>query len=154
MFELWSSEISGPGTSAYYRTTLIRAMTESKPLTYDEHKAAEAAFRGTPLNSDWMDSAQEIYACLSAAVAKRNAIDIMPTNMWDREQVYRQLVTSPFRPRTHSSTLIRKNSVRQTSDFSDVLKLMLFHPSWAHGFPDGKPGREERYRRLSTSIMS
>ena len=89
MFELWSSEISGPGTSAYYRTTLIRVMTESKPLTYDEHKAAEAAFRGTPLNPDWTDSAQEIYARLTAAVAKRNATDRMPTSTWDREQVCR-----------------------------------------------------------------
>ena len=88
MFELWSSEISGPGTSAYYRTTLIRAMTESKPLTYDEHKAASAAFRGTPLNS-WTDSAQEVYARLSAAIAKRNANDLMPTSTWDREKVCR-----------------------------------------------------------------
>ncbi len=89
MFELWSSEISGPGTSAYYRTTLIRVMTVSKPLTYDELKAAEAAFRGTPLNPDWTDSAQEIYARLTAAVAKRNATDRMPTSTWDREQVCR-----------------------------------------------------------------
>jgi len=41
MFELWSTEISGPGTSAYYRETLAGAMTELKPLTYDEHKTAE-----------------------------------------------------------------------------------------------------------------
>ena len=89
MFELWSPEISGPGTSAYYRTTLTGAMTEPKPLTYDEHRAAEAAFRGTPLNPDWTDSAQEVYARLSAAVAIRNATDLMPTNTWEREKVYR-----------------------------------------------------------------
>jgi len=41
LFELWSPEISGPGTSAYYRETLAGAMTEPNPLTYDEHKAAE-----------------------------------------------------------------------------------------------------------------
>jgi hypothetical protein len=41
MFELWSPEISGPGTSAYYRETLTGAMAEPKPLTYNEHKAAE-----------------------------------------------------------------------------------------------------------------
>jgi len=73
MFELWSSEISGPGTSSYYRETLTRAMTEPKPLTYDEHKAAEAAFRGYPPNADLTGSAQEIYTCLSAAMAKRRA---------------------------------------------------------------------------------
>jgi len=60
MFELWSPEISGPGTSAYYRKTLAGAMTEPKPLTYDEHKATEAAFRGYLPNADWTDSAQEI----------------------------------------------------------------------------------------------
>jgi hypothetical protein len=46
-------------------------MTEPKPLTYDEHKAAEAAFRGYPPNADWTDSAQEMYVRLSAAIAKR-----------------------------------------------------------------------------------
>jgi hypothetical protein len=40
LFELWSPEISGPGTSAYYRETLAGAMTEPKPLTYDERQAA------------------------------------------------------------------------------------------------------------------
>ena len=64
-------------------------MTESKPLTYDEHKAAEAAFRGTPLNPDWTDSAQEIYARLTAAIAKRKATDLMPTHTWEREKVCR-----------------------------------------------------------------
>jgi hypothetical protein len=74
MFELWSPEISGPGTSAYYRETLTRAMTEPKPLTYDEQKAAEAAFRGCPPNADWTDSAQEIYARLSAAIARQSTV--------------------------------------------------------------------------------
>jgi hypothetical protein len=57
VLELWTPEISGPRTSAYYRKTLTRAMTEPKPLTYDERKAAEAAFRGDPPNTDWTDSA-------------------------------------------------------------------------------------------------
>jgi hypothetical protein len=76
MFELWSSEISGPGTSAYYRETLTGAMTEPKPLTYDEHKAAEAAFRGYPPDADWTESAKEIYARLSATIAARKAASL------------------------------------------------------------------------------
>jgi hypothetical protein len=76
MFELWSSEISGPGTSAYYRETLTGAMTEPKPLTYDEHKAAEAAFRGYPPDADWTESAKEIYARLSATIAARRAASL------------------------------------------------------------------------------
>jgi len=83
VFELWSPEISGSGTSAYYRKTLTGAMTEPKPLTYDEHKAAEAAFRGDPPNADWTDSAQEIYARLSAAIATRRAA--LPTHSSERD---------------------------------------------------------------------
>ena len=30
----------------------------TRPLTYDEKKAAEAAFRGAPFNSDWSESAR------------------------------------------------------------------------------------------------
>jgi hypothetical protein len=89
MFELWSPEISGPGTSAYYRETLTRAMTEPKPLTYDEHKAAEAAFRGYPPNADWTDSAQEIYARLSEAIAKRSATALTLATKRDLEEVGR-----------------------------------------------------------------
>jgi len=89
MFELWSQEISGPGTSAYYREKLTDAMTEPKPLTYDEHKAAEAAFRGYPPNADWTDSAQGIYARLSAAIAKRRTTALNPTSNRDLEEVGR-----------------------------------------------------------------
>ena len=66
-----------------------RAMTEPKPLTYDEHKAAEAAFRGYPPNDDWTDSAQEIYVRLSAAIATRRTTALNPTNERDLEEVGR-----------------------------------------------------------------
>jgi len=89
MFELWSPEISGPGASADYREILTGAMTEPKPLTYDEHKAAEAAFRGYPPNADWTDSAQEIYARLSTAIAKRRTTALNPTSDRDLEEVGR-----------------------------------------------------------------
>lgn len=36
-------------------------MTAAPPLTYDEHKAAEAAFYGLPLDPKWSRHAQEIY---------------------------------------------------------------------------------------------
>jgi hypothetical protein len=38
-----------------------------RPLTYDEHKAAEAAFRGLPLDPTWTASAQAIYRGLTNA---------------------------------------------------------------------------------------
>lgn len=36
-------------------------MTTAPPLTYDEHKAAEAAFHGLPFDPKWSRHAQEIY---------------------------------------------------------------------------------------------
>ena len=36
-------------------------MTTAPPLTYDENKAAEAAFHGLPLDPKWSRHAQEIY---------------------------------------------------------------------------------------------
>ena len=89
VLELWTPEISGPRASAYYRETLTRAMTEPKPLTYDERKAAEAAFCGYPPNTDWTDSAQEIYARLSAAISKRGATALDPTGKRDLEEINR-----------------------------------------------------------------
>ena len=89
MFELWSPEISGPGTSAYYRETLTGAMTEPKPLTYDEHKAAEAAFRGYPPNADWTESAKEIYARLSETIAIRKASALTHASKRELEAVGR-----------------------------------------------------------------
>lgn len=62
-------------------------MTEPKPLTYDEHKAAEAAFRGYPPNADWTDSAQEIYARLSAAISKRKITALNLSTKRDLEEV-------------------------------------------------------------------
>ena len=90
LFELWSPEISGPGTSAHYRKTLAGgAMTELKSLTHDERKAAEAAFRGYPPDDDWTDSAQEIYARLSEAITKRSTATLDPTSKKDLEEVSR-----------------------------------------------------------------
>ena len=36
-------------------------MTTHHTLTHDEHKAAEAAFHGLPLDPKWSRHAQEIY---------------------------------------------------------------------------------------------
>ena len=61
----------------------------AKPLTYDEHKAAEAAFRGYPPNDDWTDSAHEIYVHFSAAIAKRRATAFHQTNEPELEEATR-----------------------------------------------------------------
>jgi hypothetical protein len=34
---------------------------QGRPLTYDEQKAADAAFAGQPFNSDWSNDAKAVY---------------------------------------------------------------------------------------------
>jgi hypothetical protein len=51
-------------------------MIELNPLTYDEHKATEAAVREYPPDSDWTDAAQLLYAKLSAAIARRARLTV------------------------------------------------------------------------------
>ena len=43
-----------------------------RPLTNDERKAAEAAFRGLPFNDDWSHSAREMYDGIAAFLALRS----------------------------------------------------------------------------------
>ena len=43
-------------------------MAEPKPLTYDEQKAAEAAFTGAPFNPHWTEAAQLLYRRLTAEI--------------------------------------------------------------------------------------
>jgi hypothetical protein len=46
---------------------------QSRPLTYDERKAAEAAFRGAPFDPQLSESARKVYLGISSAMAnKRN----------------------------------------------------------------------------------
>ena len=45
----------------------------NRPLTHDERKAAEAAFKGAPFDPKWSDAARKVYLGLSTAIAnKRN----------------------------------------------------------------------------------
>ena len=44
---------------------------DPRPLTHDEKKAAEAAFKGTPFDPQWSDAARKIYWGLSVAIANK-----------------------------------------------------------------------------------
>lgn len=46
-------------------------MFRPRPLTHDERKAAEAAFRGLPLNPRWTEGAKSIYFGIRSALAPR-----------------------------------------------------------------------------------
>lgn len=46
---------------------------KNRPLTNDERKAAEAAFKGEPFDPKWSDAARKVFLGLSSAIAnKRN----------------------------------------------------------------------------------
>jgi hypothetical protein len=40
-----------------------------RPLTYDEQKAADAAFAGQPFNSDWSNDAKAVYDGIAHAMS-------------------------------------------------------------------------------------
>ena len=43
----------------------------NRPLTHDESKAAEAAFKGAPFDPKWSDAARKVYLGLSTAIANK-----------------------------------------------------------------------------------
>ncbi|MCS6290253.1 MAG: hypothetical protein H8K10_14960 [Nitrospira sp.] len=45
--------------------------TRQRSLTYDETKAAEAAFKGEPFNPAWSAAAATVYAGITDAMEKR-----------------------------------------------------------------------------------
>ena len=49
-------------------------MITAPSLTYDEHKAAEAAFQGLPLDPKWSRQAQEIYHGILAVTDGRDIV--------------------------------------------------------------------------------
>lgn len=49
-------------------------LTTVAPLTHDEQKAAEAAFRGLPINPSWSQSARQIYLRILAVTDGRNIV--------------------------------------------------------------------------------
>jgi hypothetical protein len=59
---------------------------KGRALTYDESKAAEAAFRGEPFNPAWSAAAARVYAGISAAMVNREPA--MPSqNEAEREYI-------------------------------------------------------------------
>ncbi len=49
--------------------------TDDSVLTHDEYKAAEAAFRGLPLDSDWSRGAQLIYIGILEVTHGRDIVE-------------------------------------------------------------------------------
>ena len=51
------------------------ASNENRTLSFDEKKAAEAAFRGLPLDPTWSESAQAIYYGILAHTQGRDIVE-------------------------------------------------------------------------------
>ncbi|MGB0909174.1 MAG: hypothetical protein ACPGYT_02330 [Nitrospirales bacterium] len=45
-----------------------------RPLTHDEKKAAEAAFRGAPFNPKWSEAARKVYQGISGTMASKPGV--------------------------------------------------------------------------------
>ena len=61
--------------------------TGRKPrtLSYDETKAAEAAFQGRPFNEDWSEAAWAVYQGIHAACRKLNKEPLLEATPFDEE---------------------------------------------------------------------
>lgn len=44
---------------------------KNRSLTYDEKKAAEAAFKGLPFDSNWSEAAHKVYLGISSTMADK-----------------------------------------------------------------------------------
>ncbi|WP_447598690.1 hypothetical protein [Nitrospira sp. Nam80] len=72
------------------RETTIRKDTADTPrsLTYDEAKAAEAAFRGEPFNPAWSAAAAQVYAGILKAMQKKQEFTTSSETNAEQEPEY------------------------------------------------------------------
>jgi hypothetical protein len=49
--------------------------TTGRQLTYDEKKAAEAAFMGRPFNPEWSDAARRVYDGIIGVTGSKSVAD-------------------------------------------------------------------------------
>lgn len=52
-----------------------------RTLTYDETKAAEAAFKGEPFNPAWSAAAATVYAGITEAMEKRRMVSAVESEV-------------------------------------------------------------------------
>ncbi|WP_447599893.1 hypothetical protein [Nitrospira sp. Nam80] len=74
MPELWSTKSSRSRAETYYIPSLTALMKRPRPLTHDEQKAAEAAFRGLPPDPTWTVGALCVYHGIRTALASRREL--------------------------------------------------------------------------------
>ena len=123
-------------------------MTYNRPLTHDEKKASEAAFRGLPFNPDWSQSAKSVYEGISQAMKNSyvsplvfdeqlsNVSALSPDSDADSDQGDREgdSTSVPLRSRREaieSGLLMDITSTAQSLGID--LAVGVTRPLWEHG---------------------
>lgn len=60
-------------------------MLRSHSLTYDERKAAEAAFRGLPADPRWSERGHAVYEGIMASTKGRDIVEAITNSVADEE---------------------------------------------------------------------
>ena len=75
-----------------------------RPLTHDEKKAAEAAFKGSPFDPQWSEAALKVYLGLSAAIANKGHEAFQEMSPFQPMTLAKQALPEPNqRPRVKST---------------------------------------------------
>ncbi|HJU05745.1 MAG TPA: hypothetical protein VJ692_11395 [Nitrospiraceae bacterium] len=64
-------------------TNTLHIPKSPRPLTYDEKKAAEAAFQHLPCNPEWSEAARGVYFGIVDAIARLNPAPSFTDTVWE-----------------------------------------------------------------------
>jgi hypothetical protein len=81
-------DMAEPKCSPEVSSTKEATSEGARVLTYDESKAAEAAFRGEPFNPAWSAAAAQVYAGIAAAVQKTQELEAVSQTNTERDLEY------------------------------------------------------------------
>ena len=81
-------DMAEPRCSREVLSTKEAASEKARVLTYDEAKAAEAAFRGEPFNPAWSAAAAQVYAGISTTLQKKRELEAVTGANTERDLEY------------------------------------------------------------------
>ena len=99
-------------------------MIQTRPLTHDEKKASEAAFRGLPFNPDWSQSAKSVYDGIVSAMEKSSFTPMIAAG--DPPDVSNLGIQPiPVEPNTEVPTSEEDRSVEEIQPFEDSTRKQI-----------------------------
>ncbi len=93
-------------------------MTPTRPLTHDEKKASEAAFRGLPQDENWTDSAKSVYEGIIKALEKDSSKLQIPTDPQPA------LLEGPETPTSENTEDVLASDLAQTPEIPAELESL------------------------------